>query len=483
METPRMKSVRSAPVNPLNVFTAQNGPLRLQNLQVLLFFIDRHWSELHESAKQAVIKHLSESIGKESVSEIVQSWLFLNLAAIALAEKSCVDRNPDARSLQTTDALDARVWDVVWGHAIRRVNTPGLCRAACHTAHALLVSLFRYTAPSGQIFLTSHVVLQEIENFAKGLDLQGPSYPFDSVCMFLRKCIQIASQDVRLYRLQLEDKVSNWFADTWSLPTRTNNVALPHTANDFLLLFGTISGLTKQVDLAYRTAVPMCPIVDSMKMELRLQGIREYALSAKLPAHPISMAVGSTKQPTSGSSGSRSEAQDDLRHEPRKRERKISTFLNKTVTSLLEDWRTRVSGNTQPNVEAARIFLDIAITAIAFEATLTMNSTASTKQLLLNSGHLLNEIVEFTFKSRYNREETLSLVLGLECLVSASIPVKESPWSGVTPPDFENDGMERPPAVKGGAVYDPLELLRRSRGELLRAIWQSHHVRFAPIEP
>lgn len=444
--------------------------IRCYRLQVLLFFIDKHWGVLHETLKHDIVQstllhHMTSS------DEDTQTWVFLCLAAIAFAERFWVEENPHLLTpSQQLDVMNATTWDGVWNYAVRRASVSGLCRAACHLAHALLVSLFRFTPPSGHIFLTSQQVLSEIETIGKDLDVQGPAYPFDSVCMFLSKCLRIAAQDVRLYRLQLEDKVSQWLADAWTVTGDTRDAPLMNTVSDALLLLETVSGFSKQYDLASRAALPISPIVDSMKMEKRVDVIRSFLLFARLaPLNPSKHAGAITQEP-----GYMNHSSDATRAEPTARERKISSFLKRMLDALIVDWEARTTNNVHPSIEIARRALDFAVTALAFECSLTINSTQSHQAVLRNAGKLLASVISFSKKSRWTIAEKMLLVLGIESLVATSCPIGDLPWDGISPPDPENDGIMRS-SVKQDHV-DYLEVLKSRREPLLEAIWKSHDV-------
>ena len=115
-------------------------------------------------------------------------------------------------------------------------------------------------------FLPPNRVLDEIEAFAKDLDVPGPTFPFDSVWMFLTLCLKIANQDLRLYRMQLEDRVITWSTKSWRVAGEAGNTKdqhgraksrVPdHTVNDVLLALESICGLAKRSNVIYRRLLP-----------------------------------------------------------------------------------------------------------------------------------------------------------------------------------------------------------------------------------
>lgn len=455
----------------------------------MLFFIDRHWSALHDAIKHDIATTLLQFVNLDDTD--VQPWIFLNLAAIAYAEKRCLESNPDMlKPSQQIEIFGPQTWDAVWTHAVKRSNTPGLlCRAACHAAHTLLASLFRFTAPSGHIFLTSQQVVQDIESIGKDLDFQGPSYPYDSVCMFLSKCLQIAAQDVRLYRTQLQDKVSKWLSESWTVTGATRDTVILNTVSDVLVLLETIAGLSKQTDLYCRFSLPLSPIVETMKMEKRVKVIRDYLLSASLPScvqdekaqSSVAAAFGAVDQATDPTTAQLTPSTGDVRLEARPRERKISAFFTRTLDNLLVEWKSRIANTSHVPVEAARQALDFAITAMTFECSLAVNSTLPNSRVLKSAGELLSSIVVYAKDSRWTLPEKLSILLGLESIVTAAGPVTEGSWEAITLSDYDNDGMAR----KEGPNHrqSPQQLNHRKRNALLRALWQSNDVSLQLVYP
>src|ERR1700733_5133658 len=55
--------------------------VRVYHLQILLFFIDRHWLLLHETLQYRVIHMLLQFVSYDE--GVIQSWVFLCFAAIA----------------------------------------------------------------------------------------------------------------------------------------------------------------------------------------------------------------------------------------------------------------------------------------------------------------------------------------------------------------------------------------------------------------
>ncbi|KIM44739.1 hypothetical protein M413DRAFT_442693 [Hebeloma cylindrosporum] len=386
--------------------------IRGYRLQILLFFVDRHWHIVHDTLKHDIVKALLDLVAFEDVE--IQSWVFLNLAAIAHEEGSI----PNRKSAEDEQALNATIWDSAWAHAIRKTNVPAICRAACHAGLSLLTSF--YSKTHRPHLLTSNRVLLEIETFAKDMDVQGPSYPFDSVCMFLSHCLTIASQDVRLYRMHLEDKVLSWFVDSWKISDSRIKLA-PNTTADILLLLETLCGLSKRVDLIFRPLLPQSHVVDSVIEEKKVRVIRDFLLYAKLP--PFTQHSEAREGPSNAvynnNAGKAIDSSEQFQTvTPRGRERKLSSFLLRTLESHIFDWENNKDGHNHPTAEMARRSLDVAATAIAFESMLLLNGTVSNRQVLQTSAKLIALLTRFLAQSHWSIAERLFVAHSLEIFIS-----------------------------------------------------------------
>ncbi|KAF8966296.1 hypothetical protein BDZ97DRAFT_2057533 [Flammula alnicola] len=399
-----------------SIQTGNGSRVRNYHLQALLFFVDRYWSLVHDSLKQDIIDVLLQYVTCDDGT--VQSWVFLNFAAIAYAEGSKAIR----RTKDTGNALESSVWDSIWTHAIRRANVPAICRAACHAGQTLLTSLYPQSSKSSRVFLTTPRVLLEIETFAKDMDVQGPSYPFDSVCTFLSQCLTIASQDARLYRMHLEDKVLSWFVDSWKITGGGRMKMVPHTTVDILLLLETICSLSKRVALIAHPLLPENEIVDSVVEENKIKVIRDFMLYAKLPPfiqQPDTPGTSPVK--TVGATTTNSSKNDAAERiqlvAPRGKERKISSFFLKTLESLIVEWEGSRENHNHPTAEMTRRSLDIAVAAIAFESLLTLNGIASNRQVLQSSAKILTMLTRLLTDPFWSVTEKLLVAHALEILI------------------------------------------------------------------
>jgi ataxia telangiectasia mutated family protein len=454
-----------------SIHTQPSSNARCYHLQTLLFFIERYWSLIHHSFKEEVINVLLQHVTSDD--GVVQSWIFLNFAAIAYSEGFATARKPSPNKIDSP-MLTSTIWDPIWTHAIRRANVPTVCRSACHAGHTFLVSLYNQTDLS-RILLTSHHVLLEIETLAKDMDVQGPAYPYDSVCMFLSQCLSIASQDVRLYRMQLEDKVLSWLIDSWKMSgTERTKVSL-HGVRDIFILLETVCGLSKRVDLPVHLSLPTCQIVDSVIEEHEGKVIRDFLLYAKLPSFQ--------QKPNAGRSATNNQAASltDLQLlAPRGRERRISAFFLKSLESLISEWEV-----LQENVtaEISRRTLDLAVAAITFETLLMFNGTMSNRQVLQKAAKVISMVTPLLNENRWTVAEKSLVLSALENVVHhTGHSHSRRNWETLSWPGTKSGIQEEilssltPDGISCRGAYST------QRISFLRLIWQNaevnHHMSF-----
>lgn len=465
----RSDSKRIKLENPLmsllhSIQTKDAPHVRSYHLQTLLFFIDRHWGMVHDSLKMDVMNVLLQFVSYEDAS--IQSWIFLSFAAIAYVERWDDGKGPSKAAL----LKNTSTWDPIWTHSIRRANIPGICRAACHTGYTLLVSLQSY--PSASHALISYQrVLVEIESWMKDLDVQGPSSPFDSICNFCTQCLRIASQDVRLYRMHLEDKVLSWLIDNWKIAGNREKIA-SHAVTDILKLLETLCGLPKKAVLTERIVLPQSEIVKSVMEEKKVDVIRDYLLHARLP--PFRKDTDVTPEPTQSTTPAVTTQEKIQAIAPRGRERKISAFFVRTLESLSSEWSFLQEQN--PTCEAVRRSMDFTFAAVLFESLLAFNGTTMNKQIFVEAGKVMAILAPLLDDRRLVMTEKAIVVQALEILVFDPNPSVDNAF---------HEALVQPTAysgIKGQLLGKSTNKLRSDQHtnnpqvHFLRQVWQNPDV-------
>ena len=466
-----------------DIQTHPNLNVRVFRLQTLLFFIDRHWSVLHDGLKQDVLSNLAQLVSHDGPT--LQSWAFMCLAAIAHdnAMSSPSTSSPFQTPVHQTSTFSSQtsradnVWDQIWTQAIRRTSVSTVCRTASHLAHVLLTH--------ASSFLPSHRVLAEIEAFAKDLDVQGPTFPYDSVCMFLTLCLKVANQDVRLYRMQLEDKVITWLTENWRVAEETTNTKAQrgkaksrtsnHTVNDVLLVLESICGLSKRSNVICRRVLPEGVVADVMTEHSRTAVIRDYLLYARLPQfQPQEQGSRSTFAQDSVTLG-----MDDDLTQSTGRERRISSYLLKSLENLADEWESSESG--QITAERARKGLDFAVLALYFESVLQLNGTRPTRRNIQAACRLIGLVTPLLREKTWTPEERRLLLLGLETLIVADDEMPSEDWGEamVAPTDYTGIRRQVLGSLKSSKT-GTCGVIQAERRAIQKAIFQSADVSILP---
>ena len=439
---------RENPISSLltDIQTHPIPAVRVFRLQTLLFFIDRHWSILHDGLRQDVLSNLAQLVSHDDVA--LQSWAFMCLAAIAHDNAtSSSSTSPQSQTPSTQNSASSlpasrtdNVWDQIWTQVIRRTSVSTVCRTASHLAHVLLTH--------ASSFLPSHRVLTEIEAFGKDLDVQGPTFPYDSVCMFLTLCLEVANQDVRLYRMQLEDKVITWLTESWRVAEEAANTRgqhgraksrMPnHTVSDILLVLESICGLAKRSNVICRRTLPESAVADVVIEHSRTAIIRDYLLYARLPQ--IQPQEESSRTPfvpdwiTLGMDG-------DL-NQSTSRERRISSYLLKSLDALADEWENNENGG-QITAERARKGLDFAVLALYFESVLQLNGTRSNRRTIQAACRLIGILTPLLSEMTWTSEERRLLLLGLETLIAVDEETSSEDWEEAIVAPTDHTGIRR----------------------------------------
>lgn len=473
----RAEGKRAKLINPVasllqSIQKHQSAASRSFYLQCLLFFIDRHWSLLHSELRLDVANTLLQVVAIDDSTS--QSWVFACLAALSYAEGDSQPKSEISSFAPNLTNQGTIPWDTIWSHAMRRTNSPAISRMACHAAHVLLICER----------LPSNRVLSEIEAMIQDISVQGPPAPFDSVCAFLSRCLKVASQDARLYRMHMEDKVLSWLSENTNslggqLRTTQNSSNAANVSRleqyyvqDVLCLLQTACSLSQRSFLVCPLSLPDHFIVQLQKDRSNASIIRDFLLHASLPdsgSSPISpFNLGAFATSISTPSDHSSQLVS-----PGIRERKASAFLLKLVEAITRDWESR--GTSRPTVESVRRMLDFAVLAIAFEGLLVMNGMCSNRRSILVACKLITTLVQCLTEMYWTHDEMALLCEAFLPLTNGDNEMTcDDNWEGVVdagPASGISAAVSRAPC--GSEI---MHAARVSRKQLQGIIWQSADV-------
>src|SRR5258706_12502761 len=283
---------------------------RVIRLQSLLFLIERHWIKLYKPQREQIGEVLLEVVSRVASGE--EAWAFLCFAAIAASEPEV--GNPSAAKME---------WTAFWMHALRQSTSLSLqiARAASHLVHCLLY----------WHRIDDQRVLGDVESFIKAFKsdpgdagkpgsygigaisspnhLSGtgitPLWPSESICAMLMSFIRIASSDVRLSRLRLEDSILLWLEGCLTrsltiggtpstdlrgvfrggIASRIASRPDVHTnPQDLLALLQAICCLPKRPHVHCSIPLPDHELVRTMVHYHEQDILRTFILAAKLPS-------------------------------------------------------------------------------------------------------------------------------------------------------------------------------------------------------
>ncbi|KAL1659015.1 hypothetical protein GGF50DRAFT_66148 [Schizophyllum commune] len=422
MATPTQRdNKRTRLENPLKSILASllmhsSADTHIYRLQTLVFVIERHWRTLHYDLQQDVKRALSDIMAAQNQNSTIQSWVFIAFAAIAYAESHSPAKEADSTDI-TPDNLVS--WEALWSSCMRRANVPSVCRAACHAAIAILAHAYQAQHLPSPLPVSSTVVLAEIEMLMNNLESQGPAFPCDSVCLLLSRCLHIAGQDARLYRMRMEDIALAWLVESWRVDPTSKGVLPLYTVFDMLGLLGSICSYKKVPDLLDRVQPPACPITETLDQQARTRVMRDLLLEAKVPPyHPPA-------RRDRGLSQSARDCQDPdepEEAEPSARETKISKFLGRCLERLVD---ARPDDSKVPPAETMRREMDVAVIALTFEAMRKDNGTKRDKIVVKRAMKLMCLLTKKLLGHTFMDKELAGILHAFDPLLRSSDPAQE----------------------------------------------------------
>jgi ataxia telangiectasia mutated family protein len=248
--------------------------------------------------------------------------------------------------------------------------------------------------------------------------------------------------------MQLEEKVLSWIMDSWGVgdgqTIRGNGGGnggrsrmLLYTIDDILVLLESVCGLSKRSNLISRVLLPDCLTMETMVDHRKTKIIRDFQLDGCLP--PFRKVLEKSKAATTGATASvpppSSIVSGDL-SQPRGRERRISTYLLRSLEALASDFDSTKDRSGHPTAEKARRALDLAVISLSFESLLILNGTRSTRRVIQAACKLTGLVTALLPDPRWTLEEKALILLALEPLIAQG---NEGPdeigWEAILPPD------------------------------------------------
>lgn len=422
-------------------------------LQKLLFLIDRHWMTIHLELQKEVIDTLLQLVTADDV--MIQNWVFCCFAAIVFVD--------------STPSSDTSVnWDGIWSHAVRRTNVPLISRTACHSALMLLLSA---KVPQIRVHAEIGAIIQDI-------NVQGPPAPYDSVCAFLARCVEIAAHDTRLYRMHLDDKILSWFIESWSIASKVSRISTnvkqshldQYSLSDLLLLLERACGFDTGSSIHCQIHLPRHPLVDFIQGQIDYEVMREFILNSCFSNEEKKSGCRANEPERKLSQLSGELVQPDLRV------RKVSAFLLKGIEGILADWHNNIDDNSRPSTDSIRHLLDVAVLAICYESLLLLNGISNNRRAVIAACKLISAVSARLRDWFWTPEELAVLLSSLSPLVLRDISVSEpGKWEAFVEPG-PYTGVRSGEVKKKGPADDNNQSHNAITNGLQKIIWQSADV-------
>ncbi|KAK6906072.1 hypothetical protein I203_100054 [Kwoniella mangroviensis CBS 8507] len=402
---------------------------RLLALQVIIFLCDRHISKLHDEAQLEIRRTMLDLLDEDD--EQLQSWAFVGLSILAKISHEYL-QDDQMESKYSLDSPSSRLaqrkseetdWKKVWSHAIRKSSNSNVCRAACHAAYTLL-----------QVDkLDSAQAIKDIHSLLRNVDIQGPVFPYDSVCALLSIALEMAKSDVRLYSLGLENKVLSWLEKCGLTEgPRGTSRKEQQTPADIVRLLASIAGFRHHPlrEITIDEVLPDAAIVDRILEETKTKPIRDFLLYGTFPKKP--MKDGDTGQSTE--SYAQALSSESLAY-LKGRGRRISIFLSSTLSALATDWES-IKGAAVP-AERIRRCVDLIVIALSFQATIQLNGSVPDSDCIHSAIRLLTAIQPTFLSNGYSIPAQHLIWRGLEPLVNSAV-IQEDAWQLLIQPDTQS---------------------------------------------
>ena len=412
-----------------------NPRSRLLHLQIVVFLVDRHWTELMRDDQGAIRQVFGELLDDEDA--LIQQW---NLLAWALA--AGLPPVPAEDELNVTQAIVTPhagsdtadvLLDKVWSHAMRKITVPTLSRPAALAAACLLKM-----SKAG-----SSAHHRDIASILQTIDVQGPPGPSDAIGEFLCKALDLVQHDVQLYDSRLEDKVLAWYLRWSEDDAARSRWALEQWSSATIVqLLISICGIATVPIVGIQTAdlLPECPLVDRLLKEEQTDPIRQFILNGSTPnlsASSAQNAIPKLENPPIPSN-----TQESSLASQHDRPRQISNCLTGylSVSLIHPSSGSKSNGHSgSPLVapERLRRMLDMAVAALLFQGAIELSGQKPNKQCLQSAMTLIDSVEGQLKSTEYDYPSRLLIWSAFRPLIGY-LDAFDSTWPAMLKPGEES---------------------------------------------
>ncbi|CAH7678695.1 hypothetical protein PPACK8108_LOCUS13153 [Phakopsora pachyrhizi] len=459
----------------------------VHRIQILALVVDRYWNDLSSSIQSQIFKTASDLLS--SNDSVVLDWVFILMSNLSSRNKT-ISTKRTVPYLAKGD-VDFCEWEHFWLFSIRKVAQQACCRSACYAAYCILK----------KNLLPTHVTRDGVHNFLVDLHAHGPSYPFDSVCLLLSRCLDLASNDLKMSSDALEGKALAWLSNIWLAVDRTVSLDKslpdghskrfrrtipagfnPECLNQLLL---TVSKLPRNNWPNSLTAVlPECSTTEAIFYRNSTQHIRLstlYRPSSSLKTNEDSSRVSLNLDPSDAPCLRESVLSGARLLPPSQLQIQVSDILLHSLERLLgkicESDDDPSSYISSASFSQAKMSINIILVSILFEASLRMSNLSPDLSLQKAIGRCWNIINCMIESPKWTAPERTSLYLCFEPII-LQLPSNHmtSLESRLLPPGDASGLLWEPPSLRD----DSSQKSSIDRNIFVMKVWSTNSIQIKP---
>lgn len=413
----------------------------LHRIQFLTVTVDLYWSNLDLESRIKVNQSMLSLLFSDDPAVLNWAFIFFGTLAHCIVPPGDPFSYQQEKNLTTSAVPSVKDWEQIWSYAIHRTANPACARSASYAAYCILKTFH----------IPPDVTHEAIHSFLRNLHVQGPPFPYDSVCVLISECLALTSQNLQLSTYVLEENVLRWLAKSWlevdrsaatsnllGGPLQRNRRLSPggfETAAVYQLLT-SITKLSESV-LPTPTAVPPdCATTDTFVYLKATQSTRSSIFPCS-PHHTPQLSAKQSFHSNNTGNVSHGTSRSDSQHE-------ISAILRQSMEKIYHEFEFRQKKVEQvlSAVSCAHLqmLIKMSLVALLFQASCQASDDSFDQESDIILASVLEVILQLVGSSRWSPAERAQL---LACFEPIILPSADR--STTIPPG----GLAQPGAASG----------------------------------
>ncbi|WAQ91132.1 hypothetical protein PtA15_14A12 [Puccinia triticina] len=418
----------------------------VHRIQFLTITVDLHWKNLDYQSRCKITQSVLELLPSDD--PMVMNWAFIFFGSMAhcIVLPGSLSSSHRETLLADSSVPNTKDWEQIWSYAIHRTSNPLCTRAASYAAFCILITNR----------IPVHATYHAIHGFLRDLDVQGPPFPCDSVCVLISECLALASENLQLSAYGLEENVLRWLNKAWPEVDRSvatwNSLGGSHQRNRRLLpegfdsqaAFQLLVSITKLPEVTLSTPMevpPDCATTDAFTYIKATQSTR----SSIFPCSQYHIPELDAKAYPRTSNVRTSPPADDSSYPHFKPE--ISAILRRSMENLSQEFE-----GGQRNIEKIisavpcshlQMIIKMLIVAVLFEASCQASDSAFHPESVKSIVSVFDATVRLVGSSKWSPPERARLLTCFEPIILPSVDRSAT---------IPFDGLAQPGAASGIAL-------------------------------